>query len=78
MKEATLIKIDGTEVPGKITVGWGCTVTAESTPINTGIQLVTPTITDGDDAIYNLAGQRVSTPSKGSIYIKNGKKFIAR
>jgi hypothetical protein len=78
VKEATLIKTDGTEVPGKITVAWGCTVTTESTPINTGIQLVTPTITDDDDAIYNLAGQRVSTPSKGNIYIKNGKKFIAR
>lgn len=30
-----------------------------------------------NDIIYNLNGQRVSTPAKG-IYIKNGKKFIVR
>ena len=27
---------------------------------------------------YNLAGQRVLTPSKGQIYIMNGKKYIAK
>ena len=33
---------------------------------------------DGKDApIYNLAGQRVTNPTKG-IYIKNGKKFIVK
>ena len=30
-----------------------------------------------DDVIYNLAGQRVTNPTKG-IYIKNGKKFVIK
>ena len=30
---------------------------------------------NGDDACYNLAGQRISTPQKG-IFIKNGRKII--
>ena len=30
-----------------------------------------------DGAIYNLSGQRVSSPRKG-IYIQNGKKYIIR
>lgn len=30
-----------------------------------------------DDAVYNLAGQRVMNPTKG-IYIKNGKKYIRK
>ncbi len=28
------------------------------------------------DAVYNLNGQRISAPQPGSLYIKNGKKFI--
>ena len=31
-----------------------------------------------DDAIYDLQGRRIIEPQKGCIYIKNGKKFIAR
>ena len=75
--EAMLIKTDGTEVPGKITVGWGCTVTSESTYINTAIQIIQPDTSDGDDIIYNLNGQRINNPRKG-IYIKNGKKYIQK
>ena len=42
----------------------------------TGIQgVVKATINDG--IIYNLAGQRVTNPTKG-IYIKNGKKIIIK
>ena len=42
----------------------------------TGIQsVVKATIDDG--VIYNLAGQRVTNPTKG-IYIKNGRKFIVK
>ena len=33
--------------------------------------------TDGDDACYNLAGQRVTNPTKG-LYIVNGKKVIIK
>ena len=32
---------------------------------------------NSDDAIYNLAGQRVANPTKG-IYIKNGKKIVIK
>lgn len=73
VKEATLIKADGTEEPVTITAAWGCSVTAE-TP--TGIREVY-TITPSNDAIYNLQGQRVQNPQKG-IYIRNGKKYIVK
>ena len=73
VKKATLIKADDTEVPGTVTSAWGCTVVAE---IPTGIHEVY-TATPSDDAIYNLQGQRIHTPTKG-IYIKNGKKYIAK
>ena len=33
---------------------------------------------DGDNAIYDLQGRRITEPQKGSIYIKNGKKFLAK
>jgi hypothetical protein len=71
--EATLIKADGTEVPGTIVAAHHCTVVAE-TP--TGISEVY-TITPSNNAIYNLQGQRINTPKKG-IYIRNGKKYIAK
>lgn len=29
-----------------------------------------------NDAIYNIAGQRISAPAKGQIYIKNGEKAV--
>lgn len=36
----------------------------------------TPQVTDG--AIYNLQGQRVKSPAKGSIYVQNGRLFICK
>ena len=36
-----------------------------------------PTLSTGDGAIYNLAGQRVSKAQKG-IYIQDGKKVLFR
>ena len=76
IKSAKLIKKDGTEVDGNITVAWGCEVNGE-TVTSTGI---IPVITKGNwsnDKIYNLQGQEVQNPQKG-IYIKNGKKYIAK
>ena len=32
----------------------------------------------GDDAWYNLSGQRISTPTKKGLYIKNGQKVIVK
>ncbi|MBR4968076.1 MAG: DUF5013 domain-containing protein [Bacteroidaceae bacterium] len=47
-----------------------------------GLTAVEPVIeTDGrecDNAIYDLQGRKVLEPQKGSIYIKNGKKFFAK
>ncbi len=72
VKSVKLIKADGTEVDGSVAVGWGCTLSTEA--VTSGIRAVVNT-SAGDDAIYNLNGQRVSTPKKG-IYIKNGKKYV--
>ncbi len=45
----------------------------------TGIkESLTPALSEGKGAIYNLSGQRVNSIQKGQIYIMNGKKFIAK
>ena len=76
VKKAVLIKSDDTEVAGNITVAWGCTITTESTPKTSGIQGIFYKQAE-NDAIYNLQGQRIANPKKG-IYIKNGKKYVAK
>ena len=56
-----------------------------------GCHIYTITVTDGtngigevktvrvaNNAIYNLAGQRIAAPVKGQIYIQNGKKYMAK
>lgn len=43
-----------------------------------GISSVATETTVSNGAIYNLAGQRVSAPVRGQIYIQNGKKFIQK
>lgn len=46
---------------------------------STGVEKVIIIAGEGDDAaIYNISGQKITTVQKGGIYIKNGKKFIAR
>ena len=44
----------------------------------TGIESLTPTLSKGEGAIYNLSGQRVTSIQKGQIYIMNGKKYVAK
>lgn len=44
----------------------------------TGISSISTDKTINNGVIYNLAGQRVSAPVKGQLYIKNGKKFIQK
>ena len=44
---------------------------------DTGIKNLTPTLSQGEGAIYNLRGQRLSAPVKG-IYIINGKKVLVK
>ena len=75
VKKAVLIKADDSEIVSTVTKAWGCEVSSESTP--TGIQTIKVFASETDGAIYNLSGQRVSSPSKG-IYIQNGKKIILR
>lgn len=52
-------------------------ITVTYKEISTGIEHVSH-ISSLPGKIYNLNGQEVSTPRKGSIYIKNGKKYILR
>ena len=42
----------------------------------TGINKVASEV--GNDVWYNLSGQRISTPTKKGVYIKNGKKVIVK
>ena len=44
----------------------------------TGIERLTPTLSESKGTIYNLQGQRVTSIQKGQVYIMNGKKFFAR
>jgi hypothetical protein len=44
----------------------------------TGISRVVPEAAVGNDAWYNLSGQRISTPTKKGLYIRNGKKVIVK
>ena len=74
--KAVLIKSDDSEVELTPTVAWGCTLTAESTPI-TGIRANRYVADSSDDRIYNLQGQRMTKPQKG-IYIRNGKKYVMK
>ena len=43
----------------------------------TGIENLTPALSEGDGAVYNLNGQHVAQPTKG-LYIVNGKKIIVK
>ena len=49
----------------------------DGTEETTGINNLTPAISEGNGAIYNLAGQRMETLQKG-INIVNGKKVIIK
>jgi hypothetical protein len=42
----------------------------------TGISRVASEV--GNDVWYNLNGQRIDTPTKKGLYIKNGKKVIVK
>lgn len=44
----------------------------------TGISRVAVEAAAGNDAWYNLSGQRISTPTKKGLYIKNGKKIVVK
>ncbi len=75
VKKATLIKADDSEVSLTVTKAWGCEVSAELAPPS-GIHSIVA-MPNKSSYLYNLNGQRISTPKKG-IYIQNGRKYIAR
>lgn len=74
IKSVNLVKHDNTTEPCSLEVAWGCTLSDQN--YATGIDAITAT-RSADGVIYNLSGQRVTTPTRG-IYIKNGKKYIKR
>ena len=76
VKKASLIKADGSEVSLTVSKAWGCEVSSESSP-SSGIRSISATLDKGEGYIYNLNGQRMTTPRKG-IYIQNGKKYILK
>ncbi len=53
-------------------------VDEEANTETTALDGVKSVETLGDNAIYTLSGVKVSKPEKGGIYVKNGKKFIAK
>ena len=78
VKNVTLTKADGTIIKSSVAKGWGCEVKSEYTKKeDTGIHNTKTNLTEVDDAIYNLQGQRITSPRKG-IYIQNGKKYISK
>lgn len=68
----------GTAVVMVTTVDGGfmasCTVTVESE--NTSIESVDVSVSD--NPVYNMMGRKVTVLEKGRLYIRNGKKFIAK
>jgi len=78
VNNAYLIKADGTEVQTSISPFWGCTTEVHATKKSTGINNTTIITKPADDHIYNMSGQRVTSPLRPGIYIRNGKKFIVR
>ena len=46
--------------------------------IEDGINSLTPALSKGEGAIYNLSGQRVNKPVQKGLYIINGKKMMVK
>ena len=59
--------VSGTDAPA-LAVDFGET---------TGIGNLTPALSKGEGAVYNLNGQRIAQPTKG-LYIVNGKKVVIK
>lgn len=75
VKSAYLVKNDDTKEQLYLTPFWGCSV--DETVITAINPIVYDKTNDDNHQIYNLQGLRVGNPQRG-IYIKNGKKYIAK
>lgn len=56
----------------------GVTIWGYQTAASTGIHSIEATEVNGDGALYDLQGRRVTTPQRKGIYIRNGKKFVMK
>lgn len=75
VKSAYLVKNDDTKEQLYLIPFWGCSV--DETVITAINPIVYGKTNDDNHQIYNLQGLRVGNPQRG-IYIKNGKKYIAK
>ena len=77
MVEQTLEPSD-TKVPAftALASSIGVTIWGYQTEATTGIVGVTSNMSLDNGAVYNLRGQRVSSPQHKGIYIRNGKKYL--
>ena len=75
VKSTYLVKNDDTKEQLYLTPFWGCSV--DETVITAINPIVYGKTNDDNHRIYNLQGLRVGNPQRG-IYIKNGKKYIAK
>ena len=75
VKSAYLVKNDDTKEQLYLTPFWGCSI--DETVITAINPIVYGKTNDDNHQIYNLQGLRVGNPQRG-IYIKNGKKYIAK
>ncbi len=75
VKSAYLVKNDDTKEQLYLTPFWGCSV--DETVITAINPIVYGKTNDDNHQIYSLQGLRVDNPQRG-IYIKNGKKYIAK
>jgi aryl-phospho-beta-D-glucosidase BglC (GH1 family) len=75
VKSAYLVKNDDTKEQLYLTPFWGCSV--DETVITAINPIVYGKTNDDNHQIYNLQGLRIGNPQRG-IYIKNGKKYIAK
>lgn len=57
---------------------WGKMKNIKAIELFTGVENLNINKSSIDNVIYNLNGQRISSPQKGQIYINNGKKYIQR
>ena len=56
----------------------GVTIWGYQTAASTGIHSIEATEVNGDGALYDLQGRRVTTPQRKGIYIRNGKKYVMK
>ena len=76
VKGVWLVKKSGEKVPSDPSVFWGCTIRDIS--VNpTGIAAVTQASRAAGDSAYDLMGRQIQ-PRRGSVVIRNGKKYIQR